>query len=53
MHTTFIAFQTPHGWLLVVAFILAICAALPLKTERPVNWFGWSWVFFVASCLFG
>jgi hypothetical protein len=55
MHShLFIGFETPHSWLLIIAFILMICAALGVVTNpnRPINWMAWSFVFFFASMLF-
>jgi predicted membrane protein len=34
---------------LIIAFILAILAAIPVG---GANWFSWSWVCFLASILF-
>lgn len=43
----------PHGILLVLSFIFAVIALVPLPNPRTIPWWEMSWVFFVASCLFG
>ena len=47
----FIVWQSPHGLLLILAFVFAILAAIPVPAK--IAWLPWSWVFFLASCLFG
>jgi hypothetical protein len=49
-----IAYTTPHGILMILSFIFAICAMIPWRPGTPaVPWQGLSWVFFVAAFIFG
>jgi hypothetical protein len=49
-----IVFTTPHGILLILAFIFAVCALIPWRAPgTTVPWTGLSWVFFVAAFIFG
>lgn len=41
-----------HNILLVIAFVLALLAALAVPSSPRLNWLAWSWVFFVAAFLF-
>jgi hypothetical protein len=45
------AYTTPHGILLILAFIFGVCAVIPLRAPA-IPWFGLSWVLFVAAFIF-
>lgn len=48
-----IAYTSPHGILLILAFIFAILAIIPWRSPAPaIPWYGLSWVFFVAAFIF-
>ena len=47
-----IHFVTVHNLLLVIAFILALLAALTVPPGPKAGWAPWSWVFFIAAFLF-
>jgi hypothetical protein len=46
------AYLNAHNILLVIAFILALLAALTVSGGPKAGWSPWSWVFFVAAFLF-
>lgn len=54
----FVAYNTPRGILMLLAFICAIFAVVKWRATSPpswasvVPWFSWSWLFFVASFIF-
>jgi hypothetical protein len=49
-----IYYTTPHGILLIIAWIFALGALIPWGSSplARVMWFGWSWMFFVAAFVF-
>lgn len=46
------AYVNVHNILLVIAFILALLAALQVPPGPKTGWAPWSWVFFIAAFLF-
>ena len=59
MHGIHIVYDTPHGILIIIAFIFAIGGLIRWPPPQPnrtglqaVPWFAWSWFFFLASFLF-
>jgi hypothetical protein len=54
-----IAYTTPHGILLILAFIFGVCALIPWRATQPgtppitaIPWWGLSWLFFVGAFIF-
>jgi len=57
-HGFHIMYESPHGWLIILAFIFAIGGVVRWRPGSPprlvaIAWFSWSWLFFVAAFIFG